>query len=157
MCLIQKFVCIVSGIIVLCAILYHSMNTEESLLKFKDVGPFYSFGPENIGMYLMSEKRINQGLDPYYASKLNPNYYGTAMDPNINVPLLAANGVRSLETFTGSNTRNIGKPTATHTTRANIPYTTRANIPHTTRANIPHTTHSERPHPTPTGRLRNGL
>ena len=152
MCLINKFVCIVSGIIVLCAILYHSMNTE-SLLKFKDVGPFYSFGPENIGMYLMSEKRINQGLNPYYASKLNPNYYGTSMDPNINVPLLSANGVRSLETFTGNNSRNIAKPT----TKPTATRTTHANIPRTTHANIPRTTHSERPYPTPSGRPRNAL
>lgn len=110
MCII-KIIVVISILVVLAAIIYHSMTAGENR-GFKDVGPFYSFGPENVGMYLMSQQRMAQGLDPLYATPLNPAYSLTPLDPNVNVPLLAANGVRPLETFVNSMKPNT-KPTHT--------------------------------------------
>lgn len=62
-----------------------------SSANFKDVGPYYSFGPENVGMYLMAQQRMQQGLDPNYAAPLKNNF--------ADVSLLLPNGVKPLETF----------------------------------------------------------
>jgi hypothetical protein len=80
------------SMILLIVISYYVLsNYLMSSATFKDVGPYYSFGPENVGMYLMAQQRMQQGLDPNYAAPLKSKF--------ADVSLLLPNGVRQLETF----------------------------------------------------------
>jgi len=115
--LFRKCICIIAIVIVLLAIVHHSMYSNLRN-TFKDVGPFYSFGPNNIGAYLMGQQNMDQGLDPYYSTILNPKYRGTVLDPN---------SVRALEGFVTKTTRPARTTVAriTRPARTTVPITTR--------------------------------
>ena len=104
----KKCVCVIASVIVLLAIVYHSMNPIQSYnqVNFKDVGPYYSFGPENSGMYLMAQKHAGQGLNP--------------------------NNMQFLETFTERQTPPVtSRPARTTVARTTRP--ARTTVPITTR------------------------
>lgn len=91
MCSRKIIIC--SSIIFILVISYYVLTRFLfSSASFKDVGPFYSFGPENVGMYLMAQQRMQQGLDPNYAAPIKSKF--------ADISLLLPNGVRPLETFT---------------------------------------------------------
>ena len=86
---LQLFIFLVI-LIVVSVIFYLILSHRISM--FKDVGPFYSFGPENVGMYLIAQQRMKQGLDHNYVQPLQVSKFA-------DVCLLLPNGIRPLETF----------------------------------------------------------
>ena len=105
-----KIIIIICSIIVLIAIFNHSItilnNPGSTILKSKLKSNNSTTNQQNMmhkgnpnGQIYILPQQSARGLDPYYASRLNPEYTGTILDPNVNFQLLVPNGVKPLETF----------------------------------------------------------